>query len=243
MKIKLNQIENGTLDQVLSMGVSGLTYVTLAPKFSSLISASSLNTLDNAAFSQTWNWSTLTTGTGLIFNFNSLTTGSGISIQSNAPINSTNGLLSVINSSTSVNGVVFKAQSNSTNPGLNVLANGKTGVNVNNPNSNLEVNGSHSSSYRVITATTTLLDTDYIIYVNNGATNVTITLPNVDKRIYKIVRHSATSTGTITIQVSGGTIQARGGAIVATTTLGTAAGQRSEMFQITAGVGRRLSNN
>jgi hypothetical protein len=243
MQIKLNQIENGTLGQILSMGVSGLTYTTLSPRFSSIISANSINTIDNLNFGQNWNWSTLNTGTGLTLNFNALTTGTGLSITTNSAINSTNGLLSVINSSTSTTGVVFKAQSNNSNPGLNVLANGRIGINTSNPNSNLEINGSHSASYRVITATTTLLDTDYIIYINNGATNITVTLPNIDKRIFQIVRYSNTSTGTITLQLAGGTIQARGGAIGATTTLSTVAGQRSEKFQVTAGVARRLSNN
>ena len=131
------------------------------------------------------------------------------------------------------------------NSGVNIFNknSGNVGIGTSAPNSSLHVNGSISRSYRVITSTTTLGATDGIVYVNNGATNITITLPAIDGRIYQIARIDNSSTGVITLRVSGGTIQANGGGVGATTTVSTVAGQRSVSIQITGTVGRRLTIN
>lgn len=135
------------------------------------------------------------------------------------------------------------ATSTTTSDTVVSIGNRSIGLNINTPTSNLDINGSIAQSYRVITATSTLLTTDNIVYVKNGATNITITLPLVDRRIYTIVRFDNTSTGTITIKLSGGTIQSAGGTVGATTTLSNLANQRVERFQITGTVARRLTNN
>ena len=107
---------------------------------------------------------------------------------------------------------------------------------------NLHLAGSEACDYTVIAATTTLLPTNRMVYVNNGAANITITIPAGDKLLYTIARQDNTSTGTITVQLAGGTIMATGGTIGATTSISTVAGQRSETFHVTGTVARRTIN-
>ena len=78
--------------------------------------------------------------------------------------------------------------------------------------------------------------------MNNGATNITITIPAGDKLLYTITRLDNTSTGIITVQLAGGTIQDVGGTIGATTSISAVAGQRSETFHVTGTVARRTTN-
>ncbi len=72
------------------------------------------------------------TGNAVAIAANALTTGSGLSITSSyAAGNSTNGLLYVANTSAVTNGVIFRAQANSTaNSGLTLGANGNLGVGI-----------------------------------------------------------------------------------------------------------------
>ena len=107
---------------------------------------------------------------------------------------------------------------------------------------NLHLAGSEACDYTTIAATTTLLPTNRMVYVNNGATNITITIPAGDKLLYTITRLDNTSTGTITVQLAGGTIQDVGGTIGATTSISAVAGQRSETFHVTGTVARRTTN-
>ena len=107
---------------------------------------------------------------------------------------------------------------------------------------NLHLAGSEACDYTTIAATTTLLPTNRMVYVNNGATNITITIPAGDKLLYTITRLDNTSTGIITVQLAGGTIQDVGGTIGATTSISAVAGQRSETFHVTGTVARRTTN-
>lgn len=99
--------------------------------FNALSNASANGSLDNTNYQQTWSWSTLSTGTGLIKNANALTTGviQQISTTNNS-VNSTNGLLYVTNNGSSTNGAVLKVVSNGNvgGAGLIVNANGTVGV-------------------------------------------------------------------------------------------------------------------
>jgi hypothetical protein len=100
---------------------------------------------------------------------------------------------------------------------------------------------SHAANrYRIITATGTLTQDDDIVYINNNATAVIITLPNIDGKVFTIKRFSNASTGTITVRLATGTIQATTGAMGATTTILTTANNRSEQFQIINNAGTWL---
>lgn len=75
------------------------------------------------------------------------------------------------------------------------------GINTVTPQSNFEVNGSVGQTVTTVTASTTLDATQSIVICNNGATAITITLPDVtlcSGRIYNI-KKNATSTSNITI--------------------------------------------
>ncbi len=77
--------------------------------------------------------------------------------------------------------------------------------------------------YTVKTANYTALLTDYTISVNNGASNVTITLPNAStnrNHVYYVKRYDNTSLGTVTIATSGGNVQSIAtGSFASTTSL------------------------
>ncbi len=78
-----------------------------------------------------------------------------------------------------------------------------------------------------VTATGAIPDNIEKIYLNNGATAITLTLPNPALRRCRAISFSRMvgSTGTITIQASGGsTIQALNGTMGATTTIGAHSG-------------------
>lgn len=99
---------------------------------------------------------------------------------------------------------------------------GNIGVNNITPTSTLSINGSRAGAITNITSTTTLNITNHKVLVSNGATNITITLPDALTclgREYVISRASG-STGSITIQRTGtNTIQALNGTLGATTSI------------------------
>jgi hypothetical protein len=112
--------------------------------FSGLRSATNTNTLDNTNFNQTWNWSTLTTQTGLALSANSITSGTLLDLTSSyAAGTSANGILRVANTGAVTTGTIFRAQSNSTaGSGLTVNANGRTGLGTATPAATLHNAGS-----------------------------------------------------------------------------------------------------
>lgn len=81
-------VDDGTLNQLLTTDGSGnLSWTTVASSSSSvsaLTAATAANSIDNLNFGQTWDWSTLNTGTGSSYNFNGITSGTGLSIASSA---------------------------------------------------------------------------------------------------------------------------------------------------------------
>lgn len=105
----------------------------------------------------------------------------------------------------------------------NIYHTGRVAIGLTTPNSTLHVIGSQASMVTNITSTTTLNDTHNKILVSNGATNITITLPDALTclgREYTISRSSG-STGSITVIGGvGNKIQALAGTIGATTSIG-----------------------
>ena len=85
---------------------------------------------------------------------------------------------------------------------------------------NLDITGSVKYTTRVVTATGTLNATDNIVIVQNGATNITITIPTT--LYYVSISRGVGSTGSITIQASGGQIMSLNRTIGATTSLALA---------------------
>lgn len=106
---------------------------------------------------------------------------------------------------------------------VRIDVNGNVGIGTLTPTSTFVVNGSNAGTVTNITGTTTLNENHYKVLVSNGATNITITLPDALTcigREYVISRYAG-STGTITVVCSGGNkIQALAGTVGATTTLG-----------------------
>ena len=100
---------------------------------------------------------------------------------------------------------------------------GNIGVNTTTPTSNHHINGSEAGSIINITATTTLNETHHKILVRNGATNITITLPNALTCLGReyVMSRAAGSTGSITIVGGAGNLmQALNGTTGATTSIG-----------------------
>lgn len=121
------------LGSTVSTGVA-MSYIT---------NALSSGSLDNGNYSQTWNWSTLTTTTGLSLTYNALTSGTGMNISTSSnSLNSSTGLLYINNSGSSTSGNVVRIDASSTKQNaLVVAANGNVGIGATGPGSTLTVGG------------------------------------------------------------------------------------------------------
>jgi hypothetical protein len=100
--------------------------------------------------------------------------------------------------------------------------NNRVSVGTNTPTSTFHVAGSLALSVVTVTSTGTIANTATKIIVNNGITNITLTLPNPSTcpgRTLSFTR-AALSTGTITINPGGGQIQALLGTLGLTTSIG-----------------------
>ena len=106
---------------------------------------------------------------------------------------------------------------------VSIASDGKVGIGTTSPNSTIQIIGSFSCQITIVTSTTTLNETHHKILINNGATNITITLPNALTCIGREYVFSRTAGSTGTIRIVGGAgnqIQSLAGTIGATTTLG-----------------------
>lgn len=108
-------------------------------------------------------------------------------------------------------------------PQMVLTQRGEVGIGIINPTSTVSLSGSLSENVTVITATTALNNTHRKIVLNNGATNISITLPDALTclgRVYEFSRYAG-STGTVTLNVAlGNQVQALAGTVGTTTTLG-----------------------
>lgn len=106
--------------------------------------------------------------------------------------------------------------------GVSAYFNQRVAIGITTPTSTLHVIGSRAGSVTNITATTTLNETHHKILVSNGATNITITLPDALTCLGReyVMSRAAGSTGSITIVgVAGNKMQALAGTVGATTSI------------------------
>jgi hypothetical protein len=90
---KFEVVENGAIKVLCN--TTDLGCGSGSTTLSSLLAATATNTINNANFSQTWNWNSLTTQTGLALNSSSLTSGSLLTAGSSAASNVTGNLVSL----------------------------------------------------------------------------------------------------------------------------------------------------
>ena len=106
---------------------------------------------------------------------------------------------------------------------ISVLPGGNVGINTTTQTSTFQVNGSQAGTVTIVTANITLNATHHKILVNNGATTITITLPDALTcigREYKISR-VPTSTGIISVARQGtNTVQSLNGTTGITSLIG-----------------------
>lgn len=106
-------------------------------------------------------------------------------------------------------------------PRMTLKSNGNLGLGTVVPHSTLHNTGSQAFNPTIVTASLSVVNESYLI-CNNGATNITITLPNPSTMVGRLISISryANSTGTITVTNLGtASIQAQLGTIGATTTI------------------------
>lgn len=109
-----------------------------------ITAATNTNSINNAAYSQTWAWNSLTTTNAFSLSSSSITTGSLQTIAtSNSTLNSTGGLLYVANSGTSTSGVLaqFAANGNIGGSGFIIKTNGTHGFGTLTPSALVDLGG------------------------------------------------------------------------------------------------------
>lgn len=109
-------ITNGVL---VNTGNGRTSFVAPSVPLSSITAATATNSIDNANYGQTWEWNTLTTGSGLILNINGTTAGPGQSVLSVA---SSGANASPNRSTYAGNFQNSKTGTNNGNYGINVVA-------------------------------------------------------------------------------------------------------------------------
>ncbi|MBI3261448.1 hypothetical protein HYZ64_03715 [Candidatus Berkelbacteria bacterium] len=200
-----------------------------ASALSAITAATATNTIDNANFAQEWDWSTLSTQTGMLFTANAVSTGTALKVTSTSTAGGASGssfLLDLARSGANTNsshtaygirsqvtdtgtsstniGGYFSASGASSNYGLIVNA-GSVGIGTTTPNSTLDVQGSMSNAAATKTASYTLTASDHTIFANLSG-NITITLPAAGSgtigREYRVIRVDST-VNTLTIAVTG----------------------------------------
>lgn len=110
---------------------------------SGLIDGTETNSLDSKNFAQTWDWSTANTQTPLTLRANALTTGTLLEISSsNTALNSTNGLVRIINNvaPSAATGIFARLQPNNVSgSGISLLNNGNSGFGIASPTAKIHV--------------------------------------------------------------------------------------------------------
>ena len=131
---------NGVSWVLLSTGGTGTSTVPL----SSITAATTTNSINSANFAQTWTWDSLTTQTALTLSSSSMTSGTLLSlINTNLTLNSTKGLLNIINNNIGSNGLTLRVSSSTSNTdsGIVVNGNGMLGVNTITPTAMVHLGG------------------------------------------------------------------------------------------------------
>lgn len=136
---------------------------------SGLIDGIAINSIDSKNFAQTWNWTTANTQTPLTLRANGITTGTLLDISTaNVGLNSTNGLVRIINNAvpTIATGMFARLQPNNTsNSGISLLNNGNTGFNTLNPLAKFHVteSGTTNQSAIIVNQTSNAVDTGSLV--------------------------------------------------------------------------------
>ncbi|AEP09958.1 tail fiber domain-containing protein [Micavibrio aeruginosavorus] len=100
-----------------------------SPRISSLQEASAINTIDNANYTQTWNWDTLTTGNGLRLGSTSVTSGNVLSVVANNTSSDGSAIHARANGSSGSSAILAEA-TGSTSYGLEVTHANTVGAGV-----------------------------------------------------------------------------------------------------------------
>jgi hypothetical protein len=164
--LKLNGLQPITTPSYLlgvdNSGVVKTVSASSSVPISSLLAATKANSIDNAGFSQTWNWNTLNGTQGLTLAASNITSGSILNIAATlGNINSATvgGLLNIANNA-SPSGIspaplVMRVQANTnTGAGMVITDQGKVGIGTTSPSTLLHINGGTTSpAFRLVDGT------------------------------------------------------------------------------------------
>ncbi|HYF05017.1 MAG TPA: tail fiber domain-containing protein [Patescibacteria group bacterium] len=103
-------------------------------------SATGTATIDNLNFQQTWNWSTLGTGTGFLLQANALSTGSLLQLSSSSGnLNSSSGILGISYTGTSTSGNFVNFNLGTASPKFVVGVDGEIGIGTASPSAAFDI--------------------------------------------------------------------------------------------------------
>lgn len=152
---------------------------------SGLIDGTANNSIDSKNFAQSWDWTTASTQTPLTLRANALTTGTLLDITSTSTaLNSTNGLVRIINNAAPSNatGIFARFQpSNVAASGMSLLNNGNSGFGTTAPSAKIHIleSGTTNQPGAIISQSSSAADTGSLsatgskgLYIDMGSTTL-----------------------------------------------------------------------
>ncbi|HAO07513.1 MAG TPA: hypothetical protein DCQ50_11070 [Chryseobacterium sp.] len=152
---------------------------------SGLIDGTANNSIDSKNFAQSWDWTTASTQTPLTLRANALTTGTLLDITSaSTALNSTNGLVRIINNAAPSNatGIFARFQpSNVAASGMSLLNNGNSGFGTTTPSAKIHIleSGTTNQPGAIISQSSSAADTGSLsatgskgLYIDMGSTTL-----------------------------------------------------------------------
>ncbi|MCY1659433.1 hypothetical protein [Chryseobacterium sp. SL1] len=177
---------------------------------SGLIDGTENNSIDSKNFAQSWDWTTASTQTPLTLRANALTTGTLLDITSTSTaLNSTNGLVRIINNAAPSNatGIFARFQpSNVAGSGMSLLNNGNSGFGTTAPSAKIHIleSGTTNQPAAIISQSSSAADTGSLASTGSKGMFIDMSSATLDRALVITQNGTATNSRGLNITMASG---------------------------------------